>query len=219
MSMAARTHPSSVKSFLLLAALLLSPACRSGPPPIEEYLLSTNAPEAGAHAAGSRLAALRVKPLVARGFLDRKEIAWREGDVRCGAYHYRRWCEPPAEAVTRLLIDTLRARGTFEQVDGAAPRAAGPFTLSGELLGLHEETDESGEHPAGIAEIELVLETAGADPADAPTRRVLRARAAVAARDGSMEMLVRALDEALELVFAELAPQVEAAAAAGVTTR
>jgi cholesterol transport system auxiliary component len=210
-SVAQRVRRPSSRPVVLLAALLAWPSCRSGPPSVDEYLLATRPPPS-APSASPRLPAIRVKPLVPRGFLDRKEIAWREGDVRAGAYHYRSWSEPPAELVTRRLIEALRARGAFEQVDGTAPRSAGPFTLSGELLGLHEATDEGGAHPRGVAELELAVEVSGADPERAPIRRTLHARAEVAASDESMEALVRALSDALERVLDELAPQVEAAA-------
>lgn len=194
-----------------LSACLL--ACNSPPPPVNEFMLSVPiSTDVGREEATHRLAPLRVRPLVARGFLARREIAWREGAVRAGAYLYRRFGELPAETTTRLLLDRLRADGRFERVDGAAPRPAGPFTLSGELLGLHEQCDARGEHPQGVAEIELVLETEGALPGDTPRRTILRARHVAAAADASMEALVVAISVALDAVLAELIPQIAAAA-------
>jgi len=204
-------RPARGAAAAVLAVLLGTSACRSAPPEVEEFLLATAVGGDGGRGVGRPLPALRVKPLAPRGFLDRRELAWREGDVRAGAYRYRRWGEPPAEAVTRLLVDALRARGAFTQVDGSAARPIGPLTLAGELLALHEVTDESGSGAAGVAELELVLEFA---EADSPTaRRILRARHEVAAHDDSMAALVRALSEALGRVLDELAPAVEAAAA------
>jgi ABC-type uncharacterized transport system auxiliary subunit len=204
---------SAVVTLILFAIGLV--ACRSEPPPVEEYLLAAESKPATSPREGAPLPALRVRALVPRGFLDREPIAWREGDVRAGAYRYRRWSERPAETVTRRLIDALRVRGAFAQVDDATARPNGPFTLSGELLGLHETTDERGEHPAGVAELELVLEIAAPDgTVGPPTRTIFRARHEVAVADDSMESLVRAIGAALAQVFDELLPQVEAAAQA-----
>ncbi len=204
--------PSSILGLGFGLSLVLG-GCSSGPAKAREYLLAARVPAATSRE-GPKLPPLRVKPLVPRGFLDRSAIAWREGDVRSGAYQYLRWSEPPAEAATRALVDALRARGAFEQVDTAAARTSGRCTLSGELLGFHEESDEQGGHAAGVAELELVVEIASDDPAAAPRRRIVRARHAVAAGDETMEALVRAVSAALEQTLAELLPQVEAAAAA-----
>jgi uncharacterized lipoprotein YmbA len=205
----------------IVVAVATVAACRSGPPPIREFMLSTSSiadaaksaagPDSSPGSKGSdgvgKLPAVRVTPLLPRAFLDRRGIAWREGDVRSGAYQYRRWSEAPADAVTRALVDTLRARGAFAQVDATGDAAARGVTLRGELLGLHESSDEKGEHPFGVAELELVVD-AGA------TRTILHARHAVAAADESMEALVRAVSEALGQVLGDLAPQVEAAVSA-----
>lgn len=208
-----------------VAALLLAVAgvgCRNTAPPIEEFLLAPlppstllarpaeAAPEVGAEVArAAKLPALRVRPLTARSFLDRREIAWREGDVRAGPYHYRRWSEPPAEAVTRQLIEALRARGRFAQVEGSSLGGAA-LTLRGELLGLHEESGADGSAPHGVAALELCLEAASRDGVP----QLFTASRRVAAVDDSMEALVEAISAALAELLEELLPQLEAAAQA-----
>ncbi|MBL8841396.1 MAG: membrane integrity-associated transporter subunit PqiC [Planctomycetes bacterium] len=216
-----------------MAALLLAAAsggCRNTSPPIEEFLLAPLPPstllarpadgvaaaappsapaDAPADAPAAKLPALRVRPLTARSFLDRREIAWREGDVRAGPYHYRRWSEPPAEAVTRQLIAALRARGRFAQVEGSSLGGA-PLTLRGELLGLHEESGADGSDPHGVAALELCLEAATRDGVP----QLFTASRRVAAADDSMEALVEAISAALAALLEELLPQVEAAAQA-----
>ncbi len=193
-----------------LALVACLTGCRNSAPPVEEFMLAplpmASPRMAPASAEALRLPLLRVRPLVARGFLDRRELAWREGEVRAGPYHYRRWSEPPAEAVTRALIDALRARGCFEQVDGSA-LGGEPFVLSGELIGLHESSDADGSHPRGVAALELRLEGTTKDG----VRPIFTATRQVAAADGSMEALVVAISAALAEVLAELVPQIEAA--------
>lgn len=199
---------------------LLGAGCRSEAPATQEYLLAIELPasepresEPSASEEAGRaptLPPLAVRSLAARGFLDRDEIAWREGDVRAGAYRYRRWSELPAECVTRLLVDAIRARGAFQRVE--AGDAGDGLVVSGELLGLHEESDEQGAHPKGVAEVELVLELRGAGDRDPAVRRIVRSRAQVAAEGDSMDAVVRAIRTALAEVLSDLARQVEAEA-------
>jgi uncharacterized lipoprotein YmbA len=197
---------------LLAAGLLAVLSCHSGTPELREYLL---APAAAANPSPAHdLPALRVRPLAARGFLDRKEIAWRQGSVLAGTYLYHRWCEDPAEMATRALIDALRAAGRFAQVDGAAAVAVAPLTLSGELVGMHEETDADGARPRGVVTVEVTLERRA--EGDAPPRHWTRASTAtVLAADDSIDALVAAIAAAEEQVVAELAAALAADAQEG----
>ena len=203
--------PGNALAIAALFTAALSAGCRSTPPPIEQYLLAlpTFAPLMRDE---PPMPVLRMLPLVARGFLDHAEIAWREGDVRAGAYRYRRFGELPAETATRALRDALRAIGGFEAVDGPDGRARGSFTLRGELLGLHEQCDEGGGHPTGVAEGELGLESAADDPTRPLRRTTLHARREVAASDESMEASVRAISAAYADVIGDLVAQVATAA-------
>ena len=204
---AARTLP--IASLLVVAAL--AAACSSSPPDTRAYLLGERSAPAAAPA--HDLPALRVRSLVARSFLEAREIAWRQGDVLAGAYRYHRWSEPPAEMVTRALILALRDGGRFSTVDGATPRAIAPLVLSGELLGLHEVAEADGSKPRGVAELEVTLEAEASG--GAPARHwTLRERRSVDAADGTVDALVRALSEAAGEVIAAIAKEIEEAAAA-----
>ena len=223
----------ATKGIAAVSLALALAACRSSSPPVEEFLLAplaiarasaapTPGTESGPDAEGEaapadataarRLPPLRLEPLNARGFLDRREICWREGPVRAGPYRYRRWGEPPAEAVTRQLVELLRARGRFEQVDASA-LAEGAVRVGGDLLALHEESDESGDDPHGVAAIELAIEVTSASDGGPTARRIVHVERRVAAADDSMEALVAAISAALAEVLLEVAAQIEEAAA------
>lgn len=199
-----------------LAALVccVLAGCRNTAPPVEEFLLAPLPAEqlTAVDAAQRKLAALRLEPLLPRGFLDRREIGWREGVVRAGPYHYKRWGEPPAEAVTRQFVELLRARGRFEQVDASAA-AAGVVHVQGELLALHEESAADGSHPCGVAAIELAVEVFGTETGRRVPRVVLHAERSIAAASDTMEAMVAAISAALAQVLAELAAQLEVIAA------
>lgn len=200
---------------LRLAAAGALAGCRNATPPVEEFLiapLTALEPALAEQPSASDLAAVRVEPLSARGFLARREICWREGDVRAGPYHYRRWGELPDATVTRALIDRLRARGRFARVDGGAAgeRVAPPVRVAGELLALHEECDAQGRSPHGVAALELVVEV---QRDGMVVRSVVASARRVPAADDSMEALVRAIGDALGAVLDEVVPQVEALAA------
>jgi ABC-type uncharacterized transport system auxiliary subunit len=156
--------------------------------------------------------ALRIVPLIPRGFLDRREIGWREGPVRAGPYHYKRWGEAPAEAVTRQLVELLRSRGRFSSVESRAGSEA-RFVVSGELLALHEECADDGGAPHGVAAIEFRAEwhdiVTGTRQEWAP--RLVSRRVAVA--DESVAALAEAISSALHQVLEEIALQLEASAA------
>ncbi|MBM4014698.1 MAG: hypothetical protein FJ293_07020 [Planctomycetes bacterium] len=191
-----------------------SAGCRNSAPPVEEFLLAP-LPDALAAPAAARAAAgpsVRVVPLRPRGFLDRREIGWREGAVRAGPYHYKRWGEAPAEAVTRQLVELLRARERFAAVDARA-EAEGEMVVAGELLGLHEECAEDGSAPHGVAAIEYRMEWL--DPVTGTRResspRLITRRVAVA--DASLAALAAAISTALHQVLEEIALQLEASAA------
>jgi uncharacterized lipoprotein YmbA len=204
-SVAARPRSAAV----LVAAIAVA-SCSSSPPESRAYLLGER-PAPAANPARD-LPAIRVRPFAARSFLEAREIAWRQGDVLAGAYRYHRWSEPPAEMVTRALIDSLRDGGRFASVDSTAPRASAPLILSGELLGLHEVAEADGSKPRGVAELELTLE---AEPVGgAPARHwTLREKRSVDAADATVDALVRALSEAAAQVIAALEKEVEEAAA------
>jgi len=194
-------------------------ACRSSAPPVEEFLLAPlsaerlEPPSDGTmSSAARRLPPLRLEPLVARGFLDRREICWREGPVRAGPYRYRRWGEPPTEAVTRQLVELLRARGRFAQVDASA-LADGWVRITGELLALHEESGEAGDDPHGVAAIELSIEATDPERNVRVPRRIVHVERRVAAADDSIDALVAAISAALSEVLVELAAQIEEVAA------
>jgi uncharacterized lipoprotein YmbA len=194
-----------------VAAAALAGACSSTPPETRAYLLCERSAPVAAPA--HDLPALRVKPLVARGFLDAKSIAWRQGDVLAGAYRYHDWSEPPAEMVTRALILALRDGGRFSAVDGVVPRATAPLSLGGELLGLHEVADADGSHPRGVAEIEVTLEAEAG--AGVPARHwTLRASKSVDAADDSIDAVVRAVSDAAAQAVGDLARDVATVAAA-----
>jgi len=204
------------------AACVLATACQGGSTELRDYLLVDDPPAPDAPApAGSApkgdLAAVRVRPLVARSFLDHPEIAWRQGDVLAGAYRWHRWSEPPAEMVTHAWIEALRAGGRFAAVDGSAARPSAPFTLSGELLGFHELTDADGSHARGVVEIEVTVEREPRDGASA-LHQVVRASRSVDAADDTVDALVRALSEATRQAVAELARAAEEAVA-GASSR
>jgi uncharacterized lipoprotein YmbA len=210
MSVGARPAAGALPIASLLVAAGLAAACSGSAPETRAYLLGER--PAPAAASAHDLPALRVRPLVARSFLEAREIAWRQGDVLAGAYRYHRWSEPPAEMVTRALIDALRDGGRFATVDGAAPRAIAPLSLSGELLGLHEVAEADGSKPRGVAELEVTLEAEASG--GAPARHwTLRERRSVDAADASVDALVRALSEAAGQVIAAIAKEVEEAAA------
>jgi uncharacterized lipoprotein YmbA len=218
---ARRRRPASVSRaprarLAWITAVVLAGACHGSPPELRDYLLAERAPETVA--ARRDLPALRVKPLAARSFLDRREIAWREGDVIAGAYRYHRWSEPPAEMVTRALIDELRAGGRFGTVDGSAPRATAPFSVGGELLGLHETTDARGGAPQGVAELEVTLEEEARGSAS-PRHWTVRARRSVAAADDSIDARVAALSEAAAQAVGAVARELESTAAAALESR
>jgi ABC-type uncharacterized transport system auxiliary subunit len=196
------------------AACVLAAACHGSAPELRDYLLASGPPAAEPSPEPSAprgdLPAIRVKPLLARGFLDRPEIAWRQGDVLAGAYRWHRWLEPPAEMVTHAWLEALRAGGRFAAVDNGAARPSAPFTLSGELLGFHELTDADGGKPRGVVEVEVTVEREARD-GSAPLHRVVRATRTVAAADDTIDALVRALSEATAQAVGDLAVAVEAA--------
>lgn len=200
-------------AWVLACAALAASACRSTAPAVEEFLLAPlpAALAATGDPAAAKLPAVRIDPLVPRGFLDRREIGWREGAVRAGPYHYKRWGEAPAEAVTRQLVELLRARGRFERVDATAGAFA-PVRLRGELLALHEESAADGSAPHGVAALEYTVLVG--EGVMVPVRQFgpLRAERRVAAADASLEALVEAISAALAEVLTEVAVQVEASA-------
>lgn len=193
-----------------LAVAIAALSCSSSPPESRAYLLGER--PAPAKSPTRDLPAIRVRPLAARSFLEAREIAWRQGDVLAGAYRYHRWSEPPAEMVTRELIDSLRDGGRFAAVDTTAPRATAPLTLSGELLGLHEVAEADGSKPRAVMELEVTLEAEA--EGNAPARHwTLRERRSVDAADDTIDALVRALSQAAAEVIAAIAKEVEEAAA------
>lgn len=112
-------------------------------------------------------------------------------------YHYHFWTEPPTIMLRDQLVAYLRAAKIAETVTTPEIRANADYVLTGRIIRLEKV---EGAAPKGALEIELGLRSSGG--------KIVRLdvyKAEVPAENNSVEAAVRALNKALDQVYAKFA--------------
>ncbi len=185
-----------------IAALALTTGCLTAPE-IERTRLYALHPEISVQTFDPVDLTLGVRPLLAArpyalpmAFLNEEgQLGYRPRDD---------WAEPPANTVTRAIMDALIATNRFEDVGNAADMARPDLLLTGELRMFHENRA----HTPATAEIEVRLELRPAREPGALWAQTLRHTEAL--QGDSAPALVQAMNTAL----AHLAQQAAQAIAA-----
>jgi ABC-type uncharacterized transport system auxiliary subunit len=79
-----------------------------------------------------------VKEFSAPGFLREGPIVYRPSADQVNFYDYHRWAEDPRRAVTRVLVNQMRAQGVFRSVDIYDGHGSPECLLTGTLDHLEE---------------------------------------------------------------------------------
>lgn len=110
-------------------------------------------------------------------------------------YHYHFWIEPPTILLRDQLVAYLRAAKIAETVTTPEIRANADYVLTGRIIRLEKI---EGAAPKGALEIELGLRSSGG--------KIVRLdvyKAEVPAENNSVEAAVRALNKALDQIYAK----------------
>lgn len=99
-------------------------------------------------------------------------MVYRKSRYEMGFYEYSEWIEPPAEMVTRAVVNALDASGLFSRVDTL------DFTPGTDLIVLGEITrfDQEVQGEENFADCELLLELVRADGEEVTWRYRAKAR-------------------------------------------
>jgi len=135
--------------------------------------------------------------------LEQDRIVYRPAKEEVGFYEYHRWAEDPRSALTRSLLEHLRARGTFANAVAFDGRTKADYIVRGRIDRL-EEVDADGAVTAHVAlSAELidaetrkpVWEGQGADSASVPLGEVSSVVAQMSrAAESSVGKLAAGLD-------------------------
>ena len=136
-----------------IAVLLLAACAGSGGEARRYFMLGDEGmpvptPVTAAH--GS----LAVAATIAAAFYDSTDIAYSRSPGTRAYYRAASWTEPPADAISRLLLAGLAADGAFESVTAATSGVRTDLLLTTVLLDLHHEAATA----PGSVRVELAAE-------------------------------------------------------------
>lgn len=139
--------------FFSLSALV---GC-GGPQPIQDRFYRLDPAPRVVQAGTPAPAILLVNNLVARGFLGGRQILYRTSDEPLLSQRYDTllWDEPPAGALSRALVNALRASNIFRFVVIPTEQSRADYILSGELQRL--EHLPTAQPPRVAATVHLTL--------------------------------------------------------------
>ena len=141
---------------VLLIALSALAGC-GGSQPIQDRFYRLDPPPLVQPVAPPAPSILLVNNLTARGFLGGRQIIYRTTDepLLTKRYDALLWDEPPANALTRALVNALRASKVFRFVVIPAEQSLADYRLSGELQRL--EHLPTAQPPRVAATLHLTL--------------------------------------------------------------
>jgi cholesterol transport system auxiliary component len=141
---------------VLLIALSALAGC-GGSQPIQDRFYRLDPPPLVQPVAPPAPSILLVNNLTARGFLGGRQIIYRTTDepLLTKRYDALLWDEPPANALTRALVNALRASKVFRFVVIPGEQSLADYRLSGELQRL--EHLPTAQPPRVAATLHLTL--------------------------------------------------------------
>ena len=132
--MTARTYAIAT----LIPVLLLVAGC-SGAVHQPRYYTMTLAPKLESRVADSpHPVTIAVRRFETAPYLRQGGIAYRERSDEVGFYQYHRWAVDPGVAVSRAIVDSLRASGRFSDVHAYDTHGRADYLLSGHVERLDE---------------------------------------------------------------------------------
>ncbi len=122
-------------AFVLLLAGVVA-GC-GGSRPVKYYVL--DAPPAPAVASAPQIPVTLLVSRISAVHLYRDDrLVYGSGAVQLGTYEYERWAEPPAGMMQDMVIQTLRASGSYRSVSRIASNLRGDYVVRGQLFALDE---------------------------------------------------------------------------------
>jgi len=144
--MTARTYAIAA----LILVLLLVSGC-SGAAHRSRYYTMTLAPKLESRVADSpHPVTIAVRRFETAPYLRQGGIAYRERSDEVGFYQYHRWAVEPGVAVSRAIVDSLRASGRFSDVYAYDTHGRADYLLIGNVERL-DELDYGSELQVGAA--------------------------------------------------------------------
>ena len=179
----------------LVVGATLAGCIGGGVRPIMQFYLEPEAHPPVLDADGPTLA---VRPLRAPR-IYRQKIVYRDADFVLGQYDLNEWSEAPADILTRVIMEALRATGQFSDVAFSADLTRSDAILTGEIRAFEEDRTQSPWHAR--CEVRLELRVGGADRTLA-WAETLTVHAPMARNH--VETLPEAMNRALDALAAEI---------------
>ncbi len=142
---------------------------------------------------------VEVNRFVADGLVAGRPIVYTEPDqpLRVREYNYHFWTEPPTVLLRDQLVAFMRAGRIADMVTTPEVRAPADYIVTGRIVRLEKI---EGASPQGVLEIELAVRRADGRLVFLDVYKM-----SVAADNNSVEAAVRALNKALDQVYAKFA--------------
>lgn len=141
---------------MLLALLIILPACGGSPALINRYILDYPPPATGKPAPLD--AALRVDLFAVDEVINRPEMVYKVNPYKTGVYQYNRWRTTPGFLVTDFLVRDLRAAGLFKAVFPYDRGGQTRFRLEGGVVEF-QENNQAGPWQAALTLSVTLLDT------------------------------------------------------------
>ena len=107
----------------------------------EQYVLQVPPPVALASSQPSTLEPITVRQFGCPDYLCDGRIVYRPAPEQIAFYEYHRWAVDPREALTQLVVERLRARSQFTNVEQTDQPTATKYVLRGDIQRF-EEVDQ-----------------------------------------------------------------------------